>query len=191
MNGFTEESLRLDEYKETAKDCDLLLWRPTSWYGHVIARATNGPYSHISGVLDWSGSLWQVGYEEGKGGYGSPLAVAAQRWPGRMDVFRVSVNYDVALVAERMKARLGWEYKWGYIRMLALLNAPFFRWLDWSANIMRRAERSTAGGICSSHIATSFCEDEVFFQDGVIASEITPNDIYHSPITDYIGTLVA
>ena len=185
-----ERTIRYAQYQSLAFDCDLLLWRPRSWYGHIIARATDGPYSHISAVLHWEGSLWQVGYEESKGGYGSPLQVAVQRWPGCIDVLRVTVEFDKKIVSESLRTRLGWDYKWSYIRTMAMLHAPFVRWVDWSRKAMQNAERKTAGGVCSSHVASAFAESRIQFQTDIEPSQINPNHIYRSAITHTIGTLV-
>ena len=76
MNGHQTKNLTLEEYAKIAQDCDVGLWRPTSWWGKVIAAGTDGPYSHACSVLWWEGKLFQVAYEEGKGGFASPLKTA-------------------------------------------------------------------------------------------------------------------
>lgn len=188
MNGFTPKNLTFDEYRDIAEDCDLGLWKPTSFYGRIISRATDGPYSHINGVLWWGMEPWQVAYEEGRGGFAAPLRRESISFPGVIDIYRVTVPFDRDAVSARMK-KLGHDYNWSYIKTIALLNAPLLRWSNWSTNAVRKAARGSAGGICSSHIAFSFAEDDVFFQDGKALQEINPNDIYRSPLTHYVCTL--
>lgn len=184
-------NMTLSEYKTEAKDCDIGLWRPRSWWGRIIAEATDGPYSHACGILWWGDALWQVAYDEKHGGYGAPLEASVFQHPGVIDIWRVKVDYDSAAVKKYMKGRLGYDYNWSYIRTIALLNAPFVRWfrVELAKRIVQKAERGTAGGICSSHIAYSFAEDSVFFLRKEL-SLVNPNDFYRSMITKYVGTLV-
>lgn len=181
------------DYRAQALDCDIALWEPTSWYGRVIATATDGPFSHISGILWWEDVLMSAGYEEGRGGFVEPLKTVVTRYPGVVSIFRVrnEVNFNQATVKQALRGRLGYEYRWSNIRLLALMNLPVVRWFrrgEWFRNKVQQASRYTGGGICSEHIARSFAEDKVVFVRKAVAT-VTPNDIAQSGIVEYVGTL--
>ncbi len=184
--------LSYGDYRRDARDCDILLWEPTSWYGHVIAVGTDGPFSHVSSALWWSARLMSVGYEEGKDGVVEPLRSVVRRFPNKLSIFRVKGPFDREAVKDRMIRDLGGKYQWCNIRLIALMNFPFIRWIKATPAIRRRiaeASHKTAGGICSQFIARSFSEDEVSFVRKHY-SVTTPNDLGNSPKVDYLGTLV-
>jgi len=176
-------------------------------WGRYIARFTNGPFSHVTGIVHWTeaGSLYSVGYEETHGGFGKPLKVEVERHPGRIHVYRVKDawwNYAAASRAReehevrccvcRRLCDVGWEYNWRSIWMIVRPFMPFFGLIT---NTPRNYERvltasaNTRQGICSQHVHRSFGECGMRFDQKPYALS-SPNDIANSIITDYVCTLV-
>ena len=190
------------DYREMARDCDLLLWTPTSWFGRMIAAATGGPFSHVSAATWWEERLMSVGYEERKGGSAVPLRNEVLQHPGVISVFRIDeeIDFEPRFVKARMINDLGFPYSWTTLRKLSLLYLPVVRWLrgtSWMRSLLEnpslshlaRSSRQPAGRICSQHVARSFAEDDVFFIHKPLA-QVTPNDIALSETVEYLGTLV-
>ena len=101
-------------------------------------------------------------------------------------------SFDREAVKDRMIRDLGGKYQWRSIRLIALMNFPFIRWLKATPAVRQRIEQAshkTAGGICSQFIARCFGEDELSFVRKHY-SVTTPNDLARSPKLDYLGTLV-
>lgn len=192
------------EYVEIAQNADIALWTPSNYWGRVIARFTGGPFSHVTGVVNWTeaGGLFSVGYEEGGGGFGKPLDVESKRNPERIHIYRVKKaewkqvasetgrNVDeIRSCVSRQLCRVGWEYNWGSIW---LITRPFVPFLGATNGNMKervlRASGETRKGICSQHVHRSFGGCGVRFSDRSYALT-SPNDIADSVMTKYICTL--
>lgn len=192
--GIDEVQLPYDEYRQQARNADVLLWRPTSLWGHVIAAGTQGPWCHAAGVVWHRNRLCSVQYREGVGGYAVPTSTEINQWPGRADVFRVARLDEVQRddIADTMFGTLGGPYGWGRIGAIALHSVLILRWLhntprvgDW---LHRQASRTTAN-ICSSHVDNSYRRHGVLFTRRP-SGLVTPNDLGRSAVLDYVGTLV-
>lgn len=186
LPGVLIRQIPLDELR--LKDCDIALWEPTRFHGEAIARATGGPFSHISGIVHWNGEPWSVGFEEKRGGHACPLLAELQRHPGKIHVFRVDGNYPLGDVRERLLDLRG-EYDWSNIRTIALIGLikfllPFRVWQGMIAN----REGCTGGGICSRHVARSWGDGAGVAFARKPFGQITPNDIGFSPASRYVAT---
>lgn len=92
------------------RDGDLLLWRPTSFHGWLIARLTGSEHCHASKAAWVPISLTRsvlVALEtaEGKGGTVTPLRDQVERYPGRINVYETNPDnrwpeYDRAASSE-------------------------------------------------------------------------------------------
>lgn len=178
-----------EDYRKVAKDCDLALWEPTSWWGNCIANGTGGPFSHITAVMRWNGRLMNVGYEEGKGGFAAPFRHDVERYGGKIHIFRADAKFDRAAVSAALINNLGFDYAWSNIKLIALTHSMGLRLFQpaWLQRRIIEASHKTGGGICSQHVARSFAADGVRFIGKQLAVT-TPNDIGMSAIATYICT---
>ncbi len=198
------------EYAAVAKDCDIALWRPLpfrwrsprSWlaWGRYIDRYTgNCGYSHVTGVVLWdSVDRWMsCGYEEGKGGFAEPLDAAVEHNTGRIEIYRVKDEYwpptsSRQCVARQLGQNLGGRYQWQNVRIIASPLLPIiglFTTQQDHADLVAKAASSRREGICSQHVSRSFrdCGIHLCKKD---PSRVTPNDIWMTSATEYVGTLV-
>lgn len=197
------------EYRDTARDCDVLLWepsvprwwKPSSWYGRMIAEATGGgPWCHVTAAALWktpgmAGSrVMSVGYDEHRGGVAVPLSQEIERFPGTISVLRVKHLNAISRgsILAQLVGHLGGDYEWRNIKLFAIGHFVGLRFLfgsryrDWVAE----ASKSTVNGICSQHVARSFFRGaNVRFVDKRF-NDTSPNDIGLSAIVEYLGTLV-
>ncbi len=201
--------LRVDDYLSThAEECDLLLWLPTSIWGHAIAFWTGGRFSHISVALKLDGEWFSVGLEEKSGrGCLTPLSAEVKRWPGKIVVFKVPQLIDEARerVKRTMIQNLHSSYGWAFIVILGfranvvthLLAKLLFRLpighfftqlaLDWAD---RTADHNT-GAICSSYVHQAFLvATDMFWFSKEISAIVTPNAIANSSDTEEFCALV-
>lgn len=204
-------NLTYHEYAAVAKDCDIALWRPLpfawkvprSWiaWGRYIDRYTgNCGFSHVTGVLWWGNidRLMSCGYEEGKGGFAEPLDAVIERHHGLIEIHRVREEYWAAsgasrdCVAKGLGQRLGGRYRWRSIRLIASPLLPvigLFQTHSEHEGLVNKAAASRREGICSEHVARSF-EDCGIRLCKKSPALVTPNDIWNSSATEYVGTLV-
>lgn len=199
------------EYAAVAKDCDIALWRPLafrwrsprSWlaWGRYIDRYTGGcGFSHVTGIVLWdSVDRWMsCGYEERKGGFAEPLDAAVEHHDGLIDIYRVSDEYwkdantQRSCVAKRLGQDLGGRYQWRNIRLIAAPLLPIIGLFTTKRDheeLVTKVAASRREGICSQHVSRSFrdCGIQLCKKD---PSRVTPNDIWMTSATEYIGTLV-
>lgn len=120
------------KFYEEARDCvkagDVLLWRPTSWFGWFIALGTRTPYSH-AGLAAWHGNrLYALEMLQGTGGRHEALSKQIALFPGRCEVWRpTSPSYNGEGAASEFMWILGARYGWSdFMQMTVLL---FSKWL--------------------------------------------------------------
>lgn len=183
------------DYSQVAQDGDIALWRPNGRWGwsSYIARATGGPFSHVTGIVFWTqADRWMsCGYQESKGGYAEPLDVVISKWPGRIDVYRV--NQEIMkpakdCIAKRLTQDLGHQYQWWSIWRMAWPLLPLMGLFTPQDSHERRVAKTSRAAICSEHVHRSFEACGISLVRGE-SGLIKPNDIYRSAITDYVGTL--
>lgn len=189
-----------------AQDGDLLLWEPTSLWGHAIAWWTGGPFSHISVALRLDGWWFSSGLEEKSGrGVNAPLCGEVGRWPRKISVYRVNELNERTRLAfrkcclESLTASYAWPYIWvlafssncftlGIGKLLAWINGPCYRRL---MDSVERARKENTGAICSSHVhkalSLSLGRRVIVKHD---SAEVTPNQFGISGETAYVCTLV-
>lgn len=191
--------LPYSEYRRDARDCDLALWEPAGFWGRMIARYTEGPFSHVSAVAWWYDveRLMSVGYDEKRGGVAEPLSACVARHPGKINIFRMCPEVwdqpdEIQQVKIQLCKNLGWAYRWQSIRFFLWLKLPFLRLFTGTQlfkDYVLEAHSSIREGICSQHIARSFAAVDIRFVQKPFAL-ISPNDIGLSGQLDYVGTLV-
>ena len=137
----TTDNHRLVPYSEARgqiRDADLLLWRPTSWDGWIIAQLTRSEHCHASKAAWEASRLMTLGTEGGKGGIAEPLSEQVAKYPGIIDVYEVNPEgrwhgYDrAASIAWTRNHVVGQKYGWwatirsGLSRVIVLRWFPYF-----------------------------------------------------------------
>jgi hypothetical protein len=126
-----KSTVRYAETRASVQNGDLLLWRPTSLGGRLIARFTRARYSHVA-MAGWWGTgkmavLMQLEFLQWHGGRAVTLSSQVRRWPGRCDVYRVpGLRRGDAVRA--FARRTGMPYGWGDFFRIALVRlCPWLR----------------------------------------------------------------
>ncbi|MFN8857359.1 MAG: hypothetical protein ACK50P_17475 [Planctomycetaceae bacterium] len=193
--GVVRRWLPYAEYRAQALDGDVALWEPTSLYGHLIATATDGAFSHSSGLVWLHDRLWSAGYEEHCNGHLSPLSAEVRRHSGRISVFRTVPPLDDHKrkhVARHLIGDLTGDYAWRNIRLLTLGQLVGLRWLTWMQPYrrwLREQSLRADATICSQHIARSFLRGAGVHFVHKFDAAVSPNDLARSPLLTYLGTL--
>lgn len=126
--------LPYSEARRQIYEADILLWRPTTPTGRLIATGTQGEYSH-AGMAAWFGDvLLQLETLQFHGGRAANLSWQVARFPAACDVYRLPVtnicsagHHMVRLAATRaMMRRTGMPYGWlDLVHAAARLVAPW------------------------------------------------------------------
>lgn len=195
LPGTPRRDLPYSEYRQIARDCDVALWAPRDFSGRVIAAATDGPFSHVTGLVWLHGRLWSAGYEEQCNGFLSPISADVRRHPGKISVFRPAVHLDDRQrhdVVRHLVGDLTGDYAWKNIRLISLAHLLGLRWFTWCAPykaMIRRQSHLTKSAICSQHIARSFRRGANVTFVNKHEAIVSPNDLARSPLLHYLGTL--
>lgn len=185
----------LPNYQHRILDADLLLCRPTSMFGWIVARLSDSPYCHAAKAAWKDGVLGVVETVEGGGGGWSPLDEQVAKWPGKIDHFRTnpenrwseydrdgSVRWSMANVPD---TPYGW---WPTIRAM-LTRAIVIRWFlrsSWNdeANGTQPPNCSAA---CSMADRIGGKVDPV---NHLSDYSTVPSDLARSPFYEYQHTLI-
>ena len=180
------------------QDADLLLWRPTSWMGWIIARGTGSPYSHASKAA-WvtDDVLFTIGTEEGKGGTAELLSALVAAYPGMIDVYAANPDerwpeYDrAASIAWSWRYVLNRKYGWWATIRAGLSRVIVLRWFRFFNP--SRDDEANGNHVPNCSAACSMADRIGGGVDPVpgmadICTE--PDDLSHSPFYRYRFTLV-
>lgn len=166
--------LSYDAARYRIRNGDLLLWRPTSWMGRLIARGTGSPYSHAA-MAGWFGDvLLQFEFLQAHGGRAVTLSSQIGRWPAACDVYRVAHLHGRKAV-EAIARRTGQPYGWlDFARItLARLGRIAAPWWP-TATDDPPLERPL---VCSAAVADAIRRGDVYIRAGEPAWSITPGDL--------------
>ena len=112
---------------------DVLLWRPTTLMGRLIARGTKAVYSHASmagwepnGRMNPNRRLRNVELAQFHGGRHLPLSGFVERYPGLIDVYRPTEPYDGDRALEWILWLCSQDYGWADFALMVVLRG--FRW---------------------------------------------------------------
>lgn len=181
--------LDYDTYRDTAMDCDILLWEPRNWYGEVVAIGTGGEFCHASLSCWLESRLWDLGFNELAGGAGRPLSGIIKANPGKASVFRLQGQFDSNEVKRFFIDHLHEPYNWAGVRRLSLLYLAGVRLIPAVRRYVEDHLQSSDGAFCSEAIHKAFiCTQEVHLVRRA-SSLTTPNDLATSPNLIYLGTL--
>ncbi len=108
------------DLRETVRDGDLLLWRPTSLPGRMIRLGSSLvrwkwiPYSHAS-MAAWgqNGRLYNLEQIQWLGSQHKPLSKLLARYPGSCEIWRpVDPSFDGQGAVRQMLWLMGQHYGW-------------------------------------------------------------------------------
>jgi len=181
-------------------DADLLLWRPTTCYGWVIAQLGRGRHCHAS-KTHWvtenrKRRLLSLGTEEGRNGVRDYISELVVKYPGKIDLYQANPGnrwpeFDragsIAWTLQHLDAPYGW---WATIRA-ALSRMPIVRLLPWFNPILQDEANGThppnCSALCSMSDRIGGGVDPV---KGLADFSTEPVDLERSPFYKYVGTLV-
>ena len=112
--------------RDDVRDGDVALFRG----GGLIARISDGPYTHAATCLWVRDTLLLAEYREWHGGRIVTLSSQITKYPGAIDLYRPTCNRPLARYAAELMARqAGHEYGWRNIKLAALRRLVLFRFL--------------------------------------------------------------
>ena len=112
---YAEARLRIEEG-------DLLLWRPCNLFGLLIARYTDGEYSHI-GSASWCGNVLEShDMLQWRGGQTTNLSALVRQYPRQCDVYRLPgfVGEPRHGFSQLQRRRAGEPYGWRRLAAIGL-----------------------------------------------------------------------
>jgi hypothetical protein len=185
--GDGRRPLGVDRAGLEIRDGDILLWRPTSLVGRIIAQGTGSIYSHASMAGWWNSALMNVEMLQFRGGQAACLKKQVRRWPGCCDVYRPrSPLYAGEDALYQMKRLISQPYGWqdfAFIVAHRYLRLPL---VD-PADSMDPAKPR----VCSAAVAWAVrtgCGLRV--DQRACDAEIVPGDLADEEFSSYVLTLV-
>jgi hypothetical protein len=199
MHGPGTNLRKLADVEHTIGNAWLYLYRPQGlrkWKSRIIADATRGPYSHAGLIRrthdNGTTSLDVLEMLEFKGGRAKPLVSIVERWPRCVDVYSPDTGhfpeFDHAGCVAYMHQLTGNEYGWMALFHLIVRRVPGLWHLFRSRAEDPREWRNPP--FCSFAVEAA-CR----YGAGVAGvkhlscDEVSPNDLYHSPLWEYAYTL--
>ena len=190
--------LRYADARPLIKTGDLLLWEPTSLMGLLIAKYSDGPFSHVASA-SWCGGILET-HEmlQWYGGRTVNLSAMVRMYPGRIHVYRARKLHNREF-SEAQRRRAGESYGWGTLlaaginkllgigRRIHLCNVnPEYKDKDslWEALYRTPLDHPA---ICSEAVASDLRRAGCQIYPELAAWEITPNMI--ADATGYLFTL--
>ena len=132
-NGF-RNFVQLKHIDSRIRDGDLLLFRGTGFFSHLIRVAGRSDYSHAAKAVRWGDTIFCCEVRELKGGRAVTLESQVRRYPGRIDVFETNPGgrwreYDRAGSVRFMRRLAGCDYGYFGVLKAALRHLPLWRFL--------------------------------------------------------------
>lgn len=182
--------LQYDRVRQQIADGDLLLWRPTSLLGRMIATLSRGPYSHAAMATWWGRDCLYLIDMVFTGGRAVTLSSQVSRFPGRIDWYRANpgwkFKWDRMATVDRMRRRAGERYGFANLLRNVLSYSVLTRWLV-KPNL-DDLENGTPP-LCSQAISADYRGGGVDSVLGLADSWTTPNDLARSMFFELQGTL--
>jgi hypothetical protein len=177
---------------ELVSSADILLWRPTAWWGRAIAVAGRGPYSHAAMAAWWDDTLMAMEMTA-FGGRAVTLESQVRRYPGRIDVYQANPchrwpEWEPARAVACMRRFCGVPYGWRNLLGTALLHVPGVRFLV-PAQTDDQADRGRPP-FCSQAIAAAGRAAGVDPVQELADCQTEPADLARSPFYAYLFTLI-
>lgn len=99
----------------------VLLWRPTSQLGRIIAKLDRTLYSHVGTFYRARGVAYSLEFLQWQGGVQKPLAEYVARYPGKIDVYVLPVDQDIVageVICNEMRRLIRAYPKYGWWNLL-------------------------------------------------------------------------
>jgi len=187
---------------------DLLLFRPATRIGRLIARAGRSEYCHVGtavwarsqllGTAVWARSQLLCCDTRATGGRRVRLSRLVEAYPGAIDLYRPLYTGSEEAAHAKREWVADWVFRhaeglygWGSILKMSLLHAPVLRWLIDAHEYRDDVEAGTMQPVCSELRSIA---DRLAGDDPVpnLADRLTePGDLARSTLYRYLGTLVA
>ena len=195
----TPDALREITYysnRSSIWDGDLLLFRPATRLGRLIARAGRSEYCHV-GTAVWACGDLLCCDTRATGGRRVRLSNLVEAYPGTIDWYRPLYSGSEELGHAKRESVADWVFRraeglygWGTILKMALLHAPVIRWLIDAHEYRDDVAAGSTQPVCSELRSMA---DRLVGDDPVpnLADRLTePGDLARSPMYRYMGTLV-
>jgi hypothetical protein len=151
------------EVRDRIYNGNLLLFRPSTYVGRVIAGGDRSPYSHVARVeREPSGTLWSLEFLQWHGPVMRQLFGYVKDYPGLIDVYRANTDrypeYDPAAAVREMRdlmKQFEGRYGWRNAARVGVSYVPFGR-LAWRSWVSRRKDNGKLAPHCSD--STSRCD---------------------------------
>jgi len=178
-------------------DGDLLLWRPTSLMGRIIAACGRSEYSH-AGMAAWVGvRLDSLDMVQWRGGVRGPLTDLVARHPGRCDWYEAvpylgelgntPIWYDREGAVRTMGRFVGRRYGCRAIILVSLRHMPIARLL---CPVPSDDEHSHLPAFCSGAVSIACTDGGGIDPVPQLAHRLTePGDLARSLLCRYRATL--
>ncbi len=178
--------VKFDQAREEIQDGDILLWRPTSLLGRLIARGTGSVYSHASMAAGLCDGLANLEMLQWRGGCVSNLAKQVQRWPGSCDVFRPRPSYDARHAVDQMFRLVQQDYGWAdFVFILG------YRYLRLPLPCRRDTYDPEQPRVCSAAVAWAIRTGAgLRVDERACDAEIVPGDLANPEFSNYVLTLI-
>jgi hypothetical protein len=194
------------EARPRIRDGDLLLFRPTSFWGWLIAVGTVNPmawvrvlmgwqrprHCHAARAIWWRRSLWAVQQTANPYRHLERLSGVVRRWPGVIDVYqlrpRYEKKYDRIRACEVHKSICLKHYGWYNLLRLVPRHLPLLRRL--LPRDGNDQERSKWPPFCSMACSMSDRAGGIDPCPNLADRETEPHDLAESPCYAYRLTLV-
>jgi len=174
---------------------DLLLFRPATRLGRLIARAGRSEYCHV-GTAVWARSQLLCCDTRATGGRRVRLSCLVDAYPGSIDWYRPLYTGSEELAHAKREWVADWVFRhaeglygWGSILKMSLLHAPVLRWLIDAHEYRDDVTAGTMQPVCSELRSIA---DRLVGDDPVpnLADRLTePGDLARSTLYRYEGTL--
>jgi hypothetical protein len=137
--------------RDLIRDGNILLWRPTSRTGRLIAKYTKAEYSHAS-VAGHSrdGRLRNVEMTQFLGSQSNPLSEAVKQNPGVIDVYWPVVTYNGHDALNQMLWICGQHYGWSNFYYIM-----YRRVFNWALPEPVNTDAVDVPRVCSTAVAWS------------------------------------
>ena len=174
---------------------DLLLFRPGTRLGRLIARAGRSEYCHV-GTAVWARDQLLCCDTRATGGRRVRLSGLVEAYPGTIDLYRPLYSGSIELAHAKRERVADWvfrsaegPYGWARIAKMALVHAPVIRWCHDAAEYRDDVATGSMQPVCSELRSMA---DRMVGDDPVanLPDRLTePGDLARSTLYRYRGTL--
>ena len=198
------------EAKPLIHECDVLLFKGSSFWSKLIRKFSQSSYSHV-GLASWhngDGLLELIEFKEWKGGRSVNLGQVVKEYPGEIHVYRPStfkqvwqysptthhvvkrwIPLEPRKITNTMRKLTGLPYGWKRIWWFTKQKLIGLRLFYNEASIINDAVGEIVYPVCSTAIAYSFAANKFDLLHNRADNWMEPSHIGLSPLLSYVFTL--